>query len=317
MDDTSAALSPFIEGTNVQFAFDSTSLGWLKQCPRYYEYAQIHGYRSTGLNIHLRFGQVYHSALELFDRLKVAGADYEEALDQVVDFALCETWDDRGAESNPAGHPWTTNDTAKNRETLIRSVIWYLEQFREDPAKTIVLENGRPAVELSFSLELDFGPRQFPNVNYILAGHLDRVVEFAGDTYVSDRKTTKQTLSPHYFEQFEPDNQMSLYTLATQIIYDIPVKGVIIDAVQIAVGFSRFERGMTFRSQNQLDEWLKNARYYFDLAERYAEEGYYPQNDKACFNCTFRRICSKDPSVRQTFLDSDFVKQPWNPLRKR
>jgi hypothetical protein len=32
------AVSPFLPGTKIQFAWDSTSLGMLKTCPRLYQY---------------------------------------------------------------------------------------------------------------------------------------------------------------------------------------------------------------------------------------------------------------------------------------
>jgi len=97
-------------------------------------------------------------------------------------------------------------------------------------------------------------------------------------------------------------------------------KGVIIDAVQIAVGFSRYERGFTYRTPEQLKEWQQDTLLHIRAAERYAEAEYWPMNDKACNNyggCVFRGICSKDPSVRPAFLESNFVSRPWNPLQPR
>src|SRR5205085_2132611 len=157
------------------------------------------------------------------------------------------------------GWPWKSDHHAKNRETLIRSVIWYLDNFKDDPAATLILANGKPAVELSFRMELDWGPGGKPAAGldfppYILSGHLDRVVEFGGQRYVMDRKTTGSSPTPHYFDGFAPDNQMSLYTLAACVQFNTPVAGVIIDAAQIAVGFTRFQRGFTYRTESQLEE---------------------------------------------------------------
>jgi len=139
-----------------------------------------------------------------------------------------------------------------------------------------------------------------------------------------DRKTTGSTPSPYYFNQFEPNNQMTLYSLASQIVMSSPVRGVIIDAAQIAEGFSRFTRGFTYRTQDQLDEWLTDLKFWFAKAEDYAAEGYWPMNDTACDKfggCRFREVCSKSPSVREQFLKSNFTKQEegerWNPLKPR
>lgn len=59
-----AQVSPFIDGTKVQYAWDSTSLGWLKECPRKYQYHMLEGWSGRGESIHLEFGILYHGALE-------------------------------------------------------------------------------------------------------------------------------------------------------------------------------------------------------------------------------------------------------------
>jgi hypothetical protein len=211
-------------------------------------------------------------------------------------------------------------------------VVWYLDQFENDPAKTVILNDGRPAVELSFQFDLDWGPRISRNVPgatvteestqpYILCGHLDRVVEYMDSLFVMDRKTTTTTPSAYYFNSFEPNNQMSLYTLASKVILGSPIKGVIIDAAQVLADSSRYVRGFTYRTSDQLDEYVKDLEYWFNLAESYAEADYWPMNDTACDKyggCRFRDICSKSPSVREQFLKSAFEKgERWNPLRIR
>jgi len=307
------APSPFLPGTSIQYAWDSTSLGWLKTCPRLYQYSMILGYRAKhGSQVHLFFGQLYHGGLELYDRLKAEGElDHEKNLRTVVLWLLTETWAD--------GAPMPFEHNLKTRENLVRTVVWYLEQFRNDAAETVILANGKPAVELSFKLELDYTPAHSPQP-YLLSGHLDRVVTFAGSHYVMDRKTASSTIGSYYFDGYSPDNQMSLYTFAAQVIYSAPVKGVIIDAAQIAVGFSRFERGFTHRTPDQIEEWLHETKAWLRLAEGFAVAGHWPMNDKSCHQyggCTFRKVCAKSPQVRQTFLDSDYAIQPWNPLVPR
>ena len=295
--------SPFIAGTTLQYALDSTSLGWFKMCPRLYQYSMIEGWRSKHVSIDLSFGLEYHKGLETYDRQRTEGRSHDEAVLHIVREALISTV------------TWEDLDPNKNRASLVRSLIWYCEEFADDHAKTLILDNGKPAVELSFTTPLEW---KIGDQNYLLCGHIDRLVEFTGGTFVLDHKTSKATLSQSYFSNFEPDNQMSLYSLASQIVWKAPVRGVIIDAAQIAVGFTRFERGITYRTEAQLEEWLTDLRKWLDLAERYAEDGYYPMNDRSCRFCTFKKICSKDPSVRQVFLESDFSREePWNPLKSR
>lgn len=328
-------LSPFLPGTKIQFAWDSTSLGWLKVCPRLYQYSMIEGWRSKGNSVHLDFGLWYHSALEMYDRKRSEQASHEDALRDVVQACMVWTWvpeklemTEGGITPVAPGHPWDSGHNLKTRETLVRSVIWYIEQFGQtDTCETVQLANGKPAVELSFRLEMDWGPGQGGNYvpspsaqPYVLSGHLDRVVQFQGAYYVMDRKTSSTTIGSYYFDQYDPDNQMSLYSMAARVIYNAPVRGVIIDAAQIAVGFSRFTRGFTFRTEAQIEEWLGNTKEWLALAERYATESFWPMNDKSCHQyggCVFRKVCSKSPEVRQKFLETGFEKRQWNPLEAR
>lgn len=300
--------SPFLSGTNIQYAWDSTSLGWFKSCPRLYYYHMVEGWRSRGESVHLRFGIHYHHGLERYDHLRAEGQSHDDSTHQVVRELLEATYD----RDESGGRPWESGHHLKTRETLIRSVIWYVEQFRDDPAKTIILASGKPAVELSFRLQIAD--------NFVISGHLDRVVEYQGQNYVMDRKTSSSTISSYYFDRYSPDNQMSLYTFAAAAIYKAPVHGVIIDAVQIAVGFSRFARGMVYRTNDQSQEWLDEAMVWIGQAAVYAQRNQWPMNDKSCHNyggCVFREVCASDARIRRNILETKFVREPWNPLDVR
>src|SRR5215475_5216041 len=130
--------SPFIPGTKVQWAWDSTSLGWLKECPRKYQYHMLESFKGKSEAIHLEYGILYHEALETYDMCRADGLDHDEAVALVIKDVLRATWRD--------GKPWrSANDlpnddraSLKNRENLVRTVVWYLERFRNDPAKTLM-----------------------------------------------------------------------------------------------------------------------------------------------------------------------------------
>lgn len=296
--------SPFLEGTAIQLVWDSTSIGYYKLCARHYQLAIMEGWRPKSESFHLTFGGLYASSIELYHKARARGVDHEESLLDATDFVFRKSFG------------WASLDTKKNRETLVRTVIWYLEEFRDDKATTIILSNSVPAVELTFKFELDYGPTE--ESRYILSGHLDRLVEFGGTVYALDNKTTGQTLSPYYYKQFSPNNQISLYTIAGQVAFNTPARGVIIDAAQIAVGFTRFDRGIAYRRPTELEEWLNDLKITLRRAEEDARAGYWPMNDKSCVLCPFNDVCSKEPSLRPVILASNFTKaDPWNPARPR
>jgi hypothetical protein len=296
-----------IPETSFQWAWDQTSLGYLKECPRKYYYKMIVGYRSREDEVHFTFGAYYHKALEAYDYRRSAGDSHETAMREATKVAMRISWG------------WNPEHPNKNRFTLIRSVVWYLDFFAEDPAETFQLANGKPAVELTFRMETPWAT-PVAGLNYIFTGHMDRIVLFAGGQYVLDRKTTKYALSEYYFEQFAPDNQFSMYSMAAKIVWNAPINGVLIDAAQIAVGYTTFKRGMAFRSDGYLDEWYEDTQFWIYQAQVFAEAKRWPQNDKSCHKyqgCEFRAICRLAPSARQPFLDTKFKVEPWNPIEPR
>lgn len=294
-----------------QFAWDATSLSLAQTCLRKYQYKMLEGWQPRGLSVHLRFGQHYATALEHYYKHIALGLSKQEALVLVVREALEDTWD--RTEDNLDGAPWESNDANKTRETLIRTIVWYADYFEDDTTPVIILADGKPAVEYSFTLPVDD--------DIVFSGHIDRLVEYADHPYVMDQKTTKSTISAYYMDQFKPNTQMSMYTFAGRAIWNIPVKGVIIDAAQIAVGFSRFERGFTTRTEGELNEWYDNSMYWIARAQEASINDYFPMNPAACGNyggCEFRKVCGRDPQFRKQFLQADFDQGPsWDPLTRR
>ena len=330
--------------SGVQFAWDSTSLKLAETCFRKYLYKMILGWQPERKSVHLLFGGWYASALESYYKYVAEGMSSDEALVEIVSEALVETWefDDcstcagKGMESwaepfdqttaavcpdcngegklTEGGVPWVSDHNTKTRENLIRTIVWYIDQFGDDDScSTVILSSGAPAVEHSFRLEWDN--------DIIYCGHLDRLVEYGNAIYIQDQKTTGSTITGRYFDGYNPDSQMSGYTFAGKALFGLPIKGIMIDAVQIAVGFSRFERGFTFRTEDQLNEWYDNSMYHIEKARQATRDNYFPMNPSACGlfgGCEFRHICSKAPSIREQFLKGDFVKGPtWDPLLPR
>ena len=299
----------------VQFAWDSTSIESAQTCLRKYYYSMLRCITPKNTSVHLIFGGIYASALENFYKYRAQGQSFDDAQAAVVHEALIASWD---KETNL---PMTFDHPAKTRNNLIRTIVWYLEQFGEESehgVKTYHLHDGTPAVELSFTLDVA--------EDVIFRGHLDRVVDFGSRRYVMDQKTTGGTVGTYFFNQFNPSNQMSLYSWAGRAILDAPISGVIIDAAQIAVNFTRFERGITTRSKSQLDEWYMSAMHTIhsvqDLAikDNASEAEAWPMNAASCGNyggCPFRQLCASSGSTRERMIEADYKDHNWDPLVDR
>jgi hypothetical protein len=322
-----------LDDSGVQYAWDSVSLGLLKTCARKYQLTILQNWQPKRRSHHLDFGIYYHSAIEGY--LKIMAAEesahpvsgeifewhiysreekHEHAVRWIIRKAMIDSWGYVPGPKGSTGQP----DTAKTRENLIRSLVWYFDHYGlNDNCKPIILSNGKPAVELSFRFEIGH--------DLMLAGHLDQIVQYGDFQYVLDHKTTSSTVTgaskQYFFKNFNPDNQMSLYSIGAAVAFHTPVRGVIIDAAQIAVGFTAFARDFTHRNEEQLHEFLEGVYSYRRTAETYQLQGFWPMNETACGNyggCAFRDICNKAPSVRERFLRTEFTQdKPWNPLEPR
>lgn len=305
--------------SGIQWAFDATSLKVADTCLRKYQYEILEGWESPFRSVHLWFGGLYATALEHYHKLLASGEDREAALRSVIVEALVGSWDhdldEAGNRIPGTGRPHASDHNAKTRENLIRTIIWYVDQFSEDHYSTYIAKDGKPAVEFSFHLPVDEG------ISFV--GHIDRLcLDPAGEVFVHDQKTTGTTISPYFFKGYKPDIQMSMYTFVGRATFQAPVRGVILDAAQIAVGFSRFGRAPILFTDDELTEWYDEMMQLIEAVKVATENQVFPKRPASCGNfggCAFREVCSRPKQVREAYLQADFVKRqvPWDPARPR
>jgi len=332
----------------LQIAHDSTSIKAGKKCWRYYKYKIIDGRQlgDGGTNPHIFFGHLFHAATELYTKLKIGNWDwrlYRQLRRAGVSPTVLRASRFRGLDHDPNllvvlrfltyysydhlnKRPWISTEPTKTLKTLLRTTIWYLDFFKDETLETLALASGKPAVELSFRFSLsELGHELLAPTGeeYLLCGHMDRVVRFNGEIFVLDKKTTKYPLDDRYFSQFSPDIQVSLYSLAAQIIFGDgePVGGFIIDAGQVLVNGTRFRRRQIDRTPDHFEEWLRDFKRYLSDLEACVYEDHWPMNDAACgfgyMSCEFRPVCTAAPSMRDEILSSFYSVRKWDPLIPR
>lgn len=314
----------------LQLAVDSTSLKAFKECPRKYYYSIVLGYQTKTESVHLTFGLLMHGSLERYHHAKAAGKDHDDSLDAAVDWALKMTW------MKELQRPWNSGDSYKNRFTLIRTLIGYLDKYgANDNLETVILSNGKPAVELSFSFNSGFASKS-TSESFMFSGHLDRLALLNGAAYIPDTKTTKSDLNARYWSSHDPSTQFSMYLLAGQIVYKLPVQGLIVDAARVLVNSSEFSRHLITKDSFQMDEFYNGTGRWLARMEESAIEGKlafessggdfgsasqgYEMNEESCSKysgCDFQQICSRSPYARKNKLEQDYKKRVWDPLQRR
>lgn len=215
---------------------------------------------------------------------------------------------------------YVPDDPKKNRQTLVRSLIWYgLDQPEklEDGLRPYVFPDGTRAVELS-------GKLPFPYVNrygeqYVLSWNLDYVGAFGNENFIVDNKTTSKTLNDKFFQQYAIDTQFDTYDMVGSIAYPtLRIRGTLVDAVQIMAGGTETGRRPYYKTEAQREEHFNDLGYWFKRAEEDAVAGYWPMNKRNCWLCPFSKVCSQDPSMRHGYLEAAFTKQTrWDPTHER
>jgi len=313
--------SSFIPSTNFQFAWDATSLDLLRSCPRKYQLRILQGWNDKHMPPPLAFGIALHTLFETWHKVRAHGMSNENAILTMLHLALYI------GETLPSG------DNRRTKETLTRTVLWYMDLFEDDHAKTLTCADGTPMVEYSFAIPILTLP---DGTKCLYCGHIDRAVHWQGGNYILDYKTSAYQLTPEFFEAFKPSGQMSGYNLGAKVALSHigGCEGVVIDAVQLGVNFSRFRRHILSYAPSEVEEDISDIQHWITTAKRYADESYWPKNPTACgrffktkggsderavidTGCPFREICSKPSHVREIYLKGGFVQRNWDPLVSR
>lgn len=291
----------------LQLVWDATSLGTFKECPRKYYLQVVRGYTTKQSALALDFGIALHEGLEGFYKRQAAGKAFEENVLDTIESLM--------------KHPLRANidsfkDPNRNSFTLVETTLSYLDFYKEEICKTKIFSDGTVGAELHFQFET--GIESAAGEKFSMAGHIDRLVEQDLGVFIVDHKTTTRPLTQYYFDQYNPDTQMSTYSIAGDICFSTPIRGVMIDAINIKTG--EFSRQLTLRTKEYLEEWLEEQQHWFKLAEYFAAKGCFPQNDKSCHKysgCPFKEYCTAPRALREQILEEDFIKRVWDPSKPR
>ena len=366
-----------IPGTQLQYIYDSTSIKLLQGCLRRYNFKFLQGWAEQEVPTALAFGRDLHTCLETYHKCRAYGLNFETSVKRVARLAAL------------LGERLQSLDTSRTKETLVRSVVWYLDEYKDDPLKTALLPDGRPAVELSFMLpvfDIEVGPTDelpaldfqevldyyagdydksisavaqgrklfgslynvtgspatvataccsFYTITVHFSGHIDRVVHFGDEVFITDYKTSKYQLTLDWLRGFDMSTQFEGYYTAAHIlasqpntVFPSPPAGVLVDALQLGVNFTRFARFPLRYSASVADDFLSNLEALVRIkAETAAKLGLYPREAESECNhyrradgsggCEFRPVCLAPPAARERELQQRFVKSIWDPSTPR
>lgn len=293
---------------------DNFALTMFQACPRKFDLRMNQGWTIRRRSPALSFGAAVHTGLAEWYR----GHGVEATLKSVI-----EAWD-RSTE-----RPDDYRTLEKCVKTLGEYALFYPHE-----SFTVVGAPDLPIVEQTFTLALGLhlacdtcgnsadpedemcpschAPRE--PIEY--GGIFDTLVEFGGQVYVLEHKTTSQ-LGPYYFTQFKPNNQVSGYVWAARQLSGRPVHGALVNAIGIyKVGKTKFERQVTTRNDQEIAEWKVNVWATCLEIQMYRKLNVWPQRTPACTQyglCEMHQVCSiPDHNYRDAMLEQAYVRDEWD-----
>lgn len=303
----------------LQLAWDATSLALFAECPTKYKYAMIDGWRGRGTAPPLEFGRSWHRGLETRDRELAKGASRDEALISAIQDVTGQNDSDGPADETERKGFTPGDDDRRTFFTLVRSLVWYDHHYSPDPAQLYWVDPSTPAIELSF--QFDTKIKASNGEAFSWCGHIDKVVTFAENLYIMEYKHTVSALGSYYFERYKPNIQVEGYYFGASVVLPEIPAGVIVDATEVKITFTKFQRHIVPLSAEHREEFHSELVHWMKLAEEFATSGHYPMNKTACTskfgNCPYKAVCSKNRSVRPEYLRADYKQLRWDPLKVR
>lgn len=255
---------------------DNSQLQEFKNCQYRYWLKYVLGYkkRQLGESEHdANFGSAIHSALESY---------YQSSEWQGIQDSFTKLYPDQLQEDDLA-------KTQQNGITILRA---YIDHYREQDKRFKVL-----ACEETDTFEIAPGIRYKVKIDLIVE-NLEQ-----GGIYVMDHKTTGKSFDYRYWNQFEPNSQLTGYVAYAKFRFG-SCSGAYINGIRLGyrqrkyldqpAGFYyEFQRQLFNRNQLQIDNWRLDVLRWIAQMDRAKMFGY-GKNMSQCTYCTFNPICKAE-----------------------
>lgn len=260
----------------------------------------------------LVFGGAYHTALEAYYR------GVEPSL--CVDIALTE-WRKSGVLA----------DAKRNEASLDTLCTSYFQHQKVTgdhlkPIRVKLPTTGEEvdANEIAFKLQVG----EHEGYKFFWKGKMDLIVKEGNDLWLVDHKTTS-VMGEQFLDDKHRSNQMVGYTFACRHLFNLPVKGVLLNVAAIRSKGFEFQRFKLPIGEAAVYEWATEIDYRFQqlhalllrLSATKEKMNFVSVNREACCTkygkCTFFDVCQSLPQHREALLldGGTFAPSTFDPLK--
>ena len=294
---------------SLRLVWDATTLAAFMLDPLTYYWKYVQGYRSREPSVDLLWGTAWDRSMAYYHNLR-GRYDRKRALEESIAFTIEHA---RKVDLDAVAAESKYKARKKNLATLIRSLVWYDDEHGD-------YDIYEPHFAQPTQVRLPLPMTTLDGEQYWMVANYDQIVQdrIDGQLWVGERKSTTDTIGAKYWEQFDPCVQTSVYDWACSQSTAEPIVGVLMEAVQTAVGFSRFAHHEIRRTPQQRALWEKTMCYWIRQAEYITRDDCWEVAANVAgqrWESATRRIQRRSPAVWEGLLKSEMIKrEPWNPL---
>ena len=257
---------------------DSTKLrSWLT-CRKHYELRHLRHLAPIVVSAPLSFGKAWHTIAEMLAK----GKTTEEAITNYKTIYTNET-----------------KDELRTVNKGVELINLYTKKYKIEPFKYL-------HTETPFAMPLQD--------DIVLCGKEDAIVEWNGEIYVFERKTTSR-LGITFFKKFRQDYQIDIYCLACRELVG-SCAGAIIDAVRVCKPKAKMEVDLVRDIVGRTDRDLDTAKEEIIEIVKDIRNGKIYKNKMSCYTWgggEFLPICESHENPK---VIRDFYKESrWNPTK--
>lgn len=247
-------------------------------------------------------GSIWHAGMHAWNINRFL--PYEERKDRAAEAMV------NLAKSFPVFPATENEDGIRSLQHILKTFLLYITHYMKDGRKGAddvnthflpggdpkEFPHGTPLAEIPFSILVDPHPESEEGIDEnppVLRGIIDDIIEFKGQYYIRDFKTTGM-LNRATTEQYRTSIQMTVYIhAARELLKDIiPIRGAIIDIVgwfKNIVPEKHFIRMITTRTPQQCQNTMQQMRRLVRRLEENRRSGEWDQNDGSC--AKFNSVC--------------------------
>lgn len=278
----------------------------------------------------LAFGIGFHKAVELWTQAQLDGKAESEAFELGLE-GFKGAWEKELSEEQRG-----MLEMGGSRRSWANFQVLFKQYTMTFP---LSMFEGILAVETPFTLFLGRTPK---GREISWSGVLDRVVKWQGGVYYTDLKTSTYALDDRFFNKFRMSSQLRGYVWAGHELGVADFDGAMVQGVEVQVpqhGVKLKKDGTPYARQGRtadkmcamdvipIDEWAVEEWKVSTLAKideiiDAREAGCWPMAmGELCEGfggrgCTYRKLCTLPPELREAEKAKWFRQREWNPLER-